>query len=260
MRTAHPNLPGRLGRRVGGALTFALTMTVLAGCQSAQIWPAEHADAAAPITVTTSTTTLTRATGAPVSVGQARAELAALPVRVPDTGAHYNRTDWGGWTRNGGCDTREIVLRRDAVPGTIHTAATTTTTSGTGRRRLGAGCRIAAGRWVSPYDGIVITDPHLVQIDHRVPVKEAASSGARTWTSAQRSRFYNDPNNLVAVSAHANTSKGDRDPGTWRPDRADWCAYSIGYIATKHTYRLTVDAAERAGLVAMLNTCPGAGR
>jgi uncharacterized protein DUF1524 len=111
---------------------------------------------------------------------------------------------------------------------------------------------------VSPYSRAVITSPSLVQIDHRVPVKEAARSGTRTWTRAQRERFYNDPTNLVAVDAHANTAKGDRDPATWRPtNRADWCDYAAGYVHTKHTYRLTVDPAEHTALAAMLTTCAG---
>jgi hypothetical protein len=175
----------------------------------------------------------------------ARAILDTLTVRVPDTGAHYRRTDWGDWTRTTGCDTRARVLIRDAVPGSV---------------RRGPRCRVLAGIWVSPYDNTRITDPTGVQIDHRVPVHEANQSGARGWSTAQRARFYNDPTNLVAVSARSNTSKGDGDPGVWRPtNHADWCTYAAGYITTKHTYRLTVDDRERAGLVAMLNTCPGGG-
>jgi hypothetical protein len=255
MRTPH-RPTGHLSGRVAGALALALAVAGLTGCQPAQIWHTEHTDASAPITHTT--TTATTATTGALSLARARAELATLAVRVPDTGAHYRRADWGGWTHTGGCDTRETVLRRDAVPGTAHTA--TTSTNGGSAHRSGTGCRIVTGRWVSPYDQMVITDPHLVQIDHRVPVKEAAESGARTWTAAERARFYNDPNNLVAVSAHANTSKGDRDPRTWRPaNRGDWCHYAAGYVATKHTYRLAVDPPERAGLAAMLNTCPGGG-
>lgn len=179
---------------------------------------------------------------APAAGGTARAQLAALTVRVEDTGAHYNRGDWGGWTTSRGCTTREAVLIRDGQ-----------------NVRTGAGCRVTAGRWVSTYDDTTITDPGAVQIDHRVPVKEAQRSGARSWTREQRARFYNDPNNLAAVSAHANTSKGDRDPGRWRPPaRESWCGYATAYVAIKSTYRLTVDDRERAGLTAMLATCGGA--
>ncbi len=221
-------------RRTRLAITLiAAGLLTLTGCQPA------HAD-------TTPTPAAAGTEQPSAAAGQsARRMLDTLTVRVPDTGAHYNRHDWGGWTRTGGCNTRERVLIRDAVPRTV---------------QRGPGCRITAGTWTSPYDNTRITDPTGAQIDHRVPVKEANQSGARGWSSAQRARFYNDPNNLVAVSGHANTSKGDSDPGTWRPtNRADWCGYAAGYIATKHTYRLTVDDRERAGLVAMLNTCPAGG-
>lgn len=224
MITADPR-----GRALAGlvAALATLTITITTTATGAAADPSTTTTAAA-ITVT-----------APMA---AREQLAALPIRVEDTGAHYNRTAWGGWKTTGGCDTREAVLKRDGRDVVI-----------------GAGCRVTAGRWVSPYDGTAITTPAGVQIDHRVPVKEALRSGARTWTAGQRARFYNDLANLVAVSAHANTSKGDRDPGAWRPPaRESWCGYATAYITTKTTYRLAVDARERDGLAAMLTTC-GAG-
>lgn len=183
----------------------------------------------------------------PASATDARSQLAGLPVRVEDTGAHYRRDQWGDWATHGhGCDTRDLVLR-DQGRGTVP----------------GNGCKpicpaSAAPCWTSPYDSIPLRDPAAVQIDHRVPVKEAMRSGARAWTQQQRQRFYNDPANLVAVSSHANSSKGDRDPARWRPSNRDtWCVYATGYIATKHTYDLSVDQHEHDALAAMLRTCPG---
>jgi hypothetical protein len=171
--------------------------------------------------------------------------LDTLTVRAEDTGTHYRRDEWGDWSRAFGCTTRARVLIREAVPNSI---------------RRGPGCHIAAGVWISSYDRTRITDPHTMQIDHRVPVHEASRSGARGWSSAERHRFYNDTANLIAVSATSNTAKGDGDPGRWRPPSgANWCGYAIQYIATKHRYGLTVDDRERAGLVAMLNTCAAGG-
>jgi hypothetical protein len=176
---------------------------------------------------------------------EARAELSELDIADPDTSAGYRRADWGPWTHRDGCTTRAMVLARDAVPGTLV---------------LGAGCRVLGGEWISPYDQHLITDPAGVQIDHRVPVTEAAMTGGADWTRAQRVAFYNDPTNLVAVTGAANDAKGDQDPGDWRPsDRGGWCDYAVGYIATKHTYGLSVDAPERAALARMLGTCPAGG-
>jgi hypothetical protein len=184
------------------------------------------------------------ATTTHTTANEARAELSELDVADPDTTAAYRRADWGPWTHHDGCTTRSVVLARDAVPGTLV---------------LGPGCRVIGGEWISPYDQHLITDPAGVQIDHRVPVAEAAMTGGADWSRAERSRFYNDPGNLVAVTGQANDAKGDQDPGTWRPaNRADWCAYAADYIATKDIYRLTVDATERAALAQMLDTCPTA--
>ncbi|MFC5238047.1 HNH endonuclease family protein [Pseudonocardia zijingensis] len=184
------------------------------------------------------------ARGAAPTVGRARELLAAIPVRVEDTGAHYDRDEWGDWTSSYGCDTRETVLIRDGH-----------------HVRTGSGCRVLSGTWPSPYDGATLTAPRRVDIDHRVPAAEAQRSGARNWTRAQRAAFFNDPTNLAAVSASANRSKGDDDPGRWRPPRRDaWCDYATAYITTKHSYRLHVDPAEHAALTAMLGTCTGGHR
>jgi hypothetical protein len=182
---------------------------------------------------------------APASAAAGAAQLAALPVRVEDTAVHYRRDDWGDWASHGhGCNTRDLVLR-DQGHGTVPGKGCTPSCPSTG-----PAC------WTSPYDNTPLRDPSTVQIDHRVPVKEAARSGARTWAKDQRERFYNDPANLTAVSAHANTSKGDSDPGVWRPSNRDiWCAYASAYVATKTTYHLTVDQREHDALAAMFATC-----
>jgi hypothetical protein len=176
---------------------------------------------------------------APAPDGPPSALLAQLTVAVPDTGAHYNRADWGDWIGQGNsCDTRAIVLKQQD-PG-VQTAAR---------------CKINAGKWTSPYDGVVVTDAKNLDIDHIVPVKEANSSGARDWTPKQRSTFYNDSENLVAVSFSSNRSKGDSDPAHWRPTRAYWCDYATRYTTVKARYHLTVDQDERAALAQMLGTC-----
>jgi hypothetical protein len=170
-------------------------------------------------------------------------ELAALTVAPEDTGAHYQRADWGGWTTVAGCDTRETILGRDGV-GDIH----------------GPDCApvcppaTEVACWTSPYDLVPVRSPVLLDIDHIVPLAEAAQSGTRGWSRAQRVQFANDPANLVAVTIHANRSKGDQDPGTWLP--ASWrCEYAARYVAVKTTYRLTVDQRERDALDRVLAGC-----
>ena len=216
------------------AVLAALAVLTATGCDPAAVLPAP------------ATGEQGAQSGAQSSLRPGAASLAALTVAPEDTTARYDRDQWGDWSPHGhGCNTREVVL----------------TEQGHGTRR-GENCRPVCPAsvpacWTSPYDGARLRDTAQVQIDHRVPLGEANRSGAGDWTRAQRERFYNDRNNLVAASVHSNTSKGDDDPARWRPtNRAALCGYAIRYIATKHTYGLSVDPAERNALAAMLATCP----
>ena len=163
--------------------------------------------------------------------------------RPEDTGAHYRRDDWGDWDYDPAtkCNTRERVLARDGRGLDVDSQCRP--------RCPGGDC------WTSPYDGIALDDAKDLQIDHVVPLAEANRSGARKWSKAQRERFYNDMDNLVAVSAKSNQSKGDDDPGRWRPVRDNWCDYATKYVTIKVRYKLHVDQAEHAELSRMLNTC-----
>lgn len=188
--------------------------------------------------------------------------FAKLVVAEEDTGAHYERDEWGeDWaTHADGCSTRELVLLEQS-----------------GAQRLGARrggdcaptCPRAADHcWVSPYDGRPATDAGELEIDHRVSLKEASRSrvvaaggkpgkgAARLWPAERKQAFYEDRTNLVAVTSSVNQSKNDDDPGRWRPaDRASWCAFATAYVRTKVTYGLTADRAEHDALGQMLGTC-----
>lgn len=180
-------------------------------------------------------------TVAPVlSFAVAKRKLGELTVKIEDTGHSYDRENWPHWTSVGNsCDTRESVLQRDG-------------------RRVTAddSCRAVSGRWISVYDKITLTESGAIDIDHIVPLKEANRSGTRKWSRSEREAFANDPANLIAVSAASNRQKGDADPGRWRPlNRGSWCWYATAWIDVKHTYRLTADDTEVAGLRSMLNYC-----
>jgi hypothetical protein len=55
-----------------------------------------------------------------------------------------------------------------------------------------------------------------------VPLAEAWSSGAWTWTTSRRQTYANDLGGpeVWAVTDNVNQSKGDRDPAQWQPPRA----------------------------------------
>lgn len=170
----------------------------------------------------------------------------------PDT---YDRDAFGSsWadTDGNGCNQRDDVLLRDAVPGTV-------TLGQQGR------CEhdVLAGTWIDPYTGrtIVLTDAkspsqsQAVQIDHVVPLSEAWVSGADRWSGEERRTFANDLGNLLAVDGPTNASKGDDDPAAWRPKKSFQCAYASRWIRVKSGYELAADPSEARALEEMLGYC-----
>ncbi|WP_082500557.1 HNH endonuclease family protein [Nocardioides sp. Leaf285] len=140
-----------------------------------------------------------------------------------------------------GCSTRDEVLISEADdPVTV-----------------GAGCALSGGRWYSYYDGASWTATSDVDIDHMVPLAEAWDSGARTWSSATRQAYANDlgdHRSLVGVTDNVNQAKSDQDPAEWLPAQ-QVCRYVSEYVAVKHRWRLSVDAAEKAALASAADGC-----
>jgi hypothetical protein len=144
-----------------------------------------------------------------------------------------------------GCDARaDVLIDESLTPAQVDRTGT---------------CAVVAGDWRSRYDGIGVSDPAELDIDHLVPLGEAWRSGGREWNSEQRTAYANDvdhPDQLVAVTAGSNRSKGDQDPANWRPtDRSAWCWYATAWIDVKHRWALSVDTFERDALAQMLATC-----
>jgi hypothetical protein len=184
------------------------------------------------------------ATGGGSSGGGADAaqQLATLKVAANGSMSGYSRDRFPHWvSQGGGCDTRDVVLKRD----------------GQGVKAT-ADCKITGGTWLSLYDAKSYTDPQQLDIDHMVPLAAAWRSGASKWTDDQRSQFANDLTRpqLLAVSASSNRSKGDQDPSQWKPPNHDyWCTYAQRWITVKAYWQLTVTQAEQTALKDMLGTC-----
>jgi hypothetical protein len=160
--------------------------------------------------------------------------------------AGYDRSKFRLWVDadHDGCDTRDEVLVQEAAA----------------RPRVSSsGCELSGGDWRSKYDGLVTTDPSTFDIDHLVPLNEAWQSGAWNWTAGTRQRYANDlgyRRSLIAVSAHANRSKGDREPQDWMPEKAGYaCTYVADWVAVKWRWRLHVNHAERTYLHDELRAC-----
>jgi hypothetical protein len=179
--------------------------------------------------------------------------LAEIPTAPEDDTIRYVRDDWHHWISQGNqCDTREMVIRSQGSDpsGALQVEIDPAT------------CEARTGRWVSVYDGQVITDPSALDVDHIVALKEMHQSGANDWPDDLRQRYANDTDVLVAVSRASNRAKGDRDPADWLPAASVYrCSYAYSWVLTKWKYNqlagpVTVDQRERDALATAFAACP----
>ena len=160
--------------------------------------------------------------------------------------AGYRREAFRHWVDDDGdgCNTREEVLIAESTsPAQVDAF----------------GCKVIAGNWYSPYDGVTHSDPSDLDIDHLVPLKEAWDSGAHSWSAAKRRQFANDlsdARSLIAVTAGENRSKGDKDPSNWMPDRREyWCTYISDWVAVKARWGLSMDQSEAGRVRRIAASC-----
>ncbi|MBO6813103.1 MAG: HNH endonuclease [Marinobacter sp.] len=117
-------------------------------------------------------------------------------------------------------------------------------------------CRVAAGRWISPFTGNVIQNSQGIDIDHVVPLKWAWDRGADEWSLAKRESFANDPINLWPVELALNRSKGARPPNEWLPP-AGQCGYVARFVRIVKGYDLKPSSYESYWLRSFLDACRG---
>lgn len=249
---------------VVGALTILLVVVAtIAGLRQAP--PPQRS--AGPLTTSTSTTAIPAApdsspltsgadvvpptpptTPSPAAPEPVRPSLAQL--RVVDlvaTQPGYSRDLFPTWLDldANGCDAREdSLIAESLVAASVHRSGD---------------CEVLAGRWLSIYDAVEVTDPSNLDVDHMVPLAEAWRSGAYAWDGTRRAAYANDltfADHLIAVTASTNRSKSDSPPNEWRPPRQDsWCRYASDWITIKLTWSLTATTPERDALGQMLDTC-----
>jgi GDSL-like Lipase/Acylhydrolase family len=210
------------------------------------------------------------------STAQAQAMLAALPQNVPapPAGSYNGTAGYWGWTTRDygalqGCDTRNMVLQAQALPGLP-------------AMTVGNGCKVVSGMWELPYDVISGDEtqpataaysgqpPSGLPIDHVVARSNAWAQGAWNWqtaypttitvTTASGSQsttmgqqmladFANDMSGpeLLVVSSNSNSQKQDFTPDKWMPaNKGIACAYVKMWIAVKWDWNLGVSPAELA--------------
>lgn len=192
-----------------------------------------------PLTVTPASAHAVRAVPLPLASG-----IDLLPTATESRDG-YQRTSFKHWVDadKDSCNTRaEVLIAESRIEPTV-----------------APGCKVTAGEWYSYYDGVTVTTPGGLDIDHMVPLAEAWDSGASTWTAERREAYANDldgDRSLVAVTARTNRSKADQDPADWLPPLLDArCTYAADWVTTKLRWKLTVDDRERAALAEIAAGC-----
>lgn len=204
---------------------------------------------------------------------QAETMLGQLPQITSYSPNGYSASDFPYPITRNGCDTRNMVLRAQAL-----TAGPVALAPPTGSSSL---CPVTAGSWELPYDeganpatpvvysGNSTDAPTIgssVPIDHIVARLMAYQSGAVLWEDdypdditmngtattmgeQMETDFANDLSSpeMLAVSTTTNSSKGAKGPQDWMPPNTGmYCTYVKMWIAVKWDWNLAVN-----------NTTPG---
>lgn len=170
--------------------------------------------------------------------------LSKLKIKGETHSSSYRRSKFKLWVDANGDheDTRAEVLKSESKK----------------KATLNSRHTVKTGKWISPYDGKTVMVASKLDIDHMVPLQEAWTSGAYSWSANKREAYANDLGygaSLIAVTKHANRSKGDKEPNGYLPTLKSYrCSYTRNWIAVKARWGLSVDRAEKTALTADLTT------
>jgi hypothetical protein len=224
-------------------MNYSKTMVRLAGGAGALVMLASCHAPGASADAAPGAASNSKAGPPPIPAGEARKQLAELPIAVRGTMDGYDRhKKFPTWqTVSGGCNVRDEVLKRDGAD-----------------VKVNARCTPISGTWHSLYDDQTWTKASDVDIDHVVPLGQAWVSGAKSWPQDKRTQLANDLTRpqLFAVTDNVNQQKSDKAPDQWKPPLVSfWCTYAADWIVVKRYYGLTATVPERTALSDMLNHC-----
>ena len=148
----------------------------------------------------------------------------------------YKRTDYPHWKEGATLKTvRDEILKRDGN--------SVSTKNG----------KVVSGHWKDFYSGRLIKDKRKIDIDHIFPLNRANNSGAYAWTTLEKEKFANDPENLLAVSSEENRQKGAKGPSEWLPsDKSYHKEYAIKYLNIARKYNLSITKEDKEALEKIL--------
>ncbi len=152
-----------------------------------------------------------------------------------------SRRHFGYWTvpEEGDLNTRHQVLARD-LDGVEWNSSQT---------------GVTGGSFTDPYtgEGTEYAGPETA-VDHIIPVQHS-------WVEmehrddAERTAYYNDLRNLVAVPEESRQDRGAQAPRDWMPEEEFRCAYSVAWVHTAAEYEISLFSSDIAELRRTLYTC-----
>lgn len=176
--------------------------------------------------------------GGSESADESVSTLGGVEINDDPADVDYDRSEWKHWTGSP-CDTRDEVLKRQGEGVT------------TGDR-----CSMESGTWLDPFTGTTTDDSSSLDTDHFVALGYAASHGGNEWGADKKEQFANDMENLRAVDASQNRSKGDDGPSDFMPENEDYhCEYATIWVSVLDKYDLTTTSDDKAALEDALGTC-----
>lgn len=157
--------------------------------------------------------------------------------KIDDTAKRYRRRDWPHWSDlDADCQDSRVELL-------IASSAVTVAFQDTDPCE-----EVTSGHWFDPYTGRVFQAAALLDIDHRVALKEAHKLGGAHWSRQKKQIFANDPENLIAVYRGANRAKGSKSSDQWLPSVESYrCEYIEKRLHIMRKYDLIMPKTE-AGL------------
>lgn len=194
--------------------------------------------------------------------------LRTVPDKEEDVG--YSRKEWKHWIsfQDRSCwNTREEVLNRDSIPGSVKYIDKEKKSTKDYKKACAIGKPVEdsgkikietkdSGKWIDPYSGKKITDASELDIDHIIPLSNAARNGGQKWSAKEKEAFANDLDNLLATSAKENRSKGDKGPGKYMPPSKEYqCQYAKSYVTLAYKYNLSITKSDYKALDKAISSC-----
>lgn len=147
----------------------------------------------------------------------------------------YERKNWKHWIdEDKDCkNTRhEILESRSKVKVTY-------------KKNKRGNCLVGTGEWDDFYYPEKLTSAKKIDVDHVIPLKHASDAGGKHWTKKEKTRFANDPENLVLTNLKYNRQKGAKTIAEWLPVYKDYaCRYVQKWFYLKNKYSLSISKDE----------------